>query len=128
MARGAGSFGARACRALRVRLLEHGRDSLPHSFATSNWIVQRILATPPWADMGAIRDVYREAERLTQLTGTPHQVDHIVPLNHPRVCGLHVDWNLRAIKAAPNMGKGNYWCPEQLGLWDGAPGEQLTLW
>lgn len=124
----AGSFGARSCRALRVRLLEHGRDSLPPSFAASNWIVARILATPSWADMRAIRDVYREAERLTLATGVAHQVDHVVPLNHPRVCGLHVDWNLRCLPAAVNMGKGNDWCPEQRGLWDGPVGEQMTLW
>lgn len=123
----AGSFGARACRALRVRLLTHGRASLPPSFAASNWIVARILATPPWACFNAIRAVYREADRLTAATGIKHQVDHIVPLNHPRVCGLHVDWNLRAIPAGPNMSKGNDWCPEQRGLWDGPPG-QMALW
>lgn len=123
----AGSFGARACKALRVRLLEHGRASLPPSFAASNWIVARILATPPWADFGPIRDVYREADRLTLVTGIKHHVDHIVPLNHPRICGLHVHWNLRPIKAAPNMAKSNDWCPEQLSLWDGSPG-QMELW
>ncbi len=77
----------------------------------------RILATPPWADFNAIREVYREADRLTAATGHKHQVDHIVPLNHPRVCGLHVDWNLRCLRATVNMSKGNYWCPEQLELW-----------
>lgn len=121
----AGSFGARACRALRVRLLTHGRTSLPPSFASSNWIVARILATVPWADFNEIRAVYQEADRLTEATGVKHNVDHIVPLNHPRVCGLHVHWNLRAIPAAPNMSKGNYWCPEQIELFDGP--EQLRL-
>ena len=121
----AGSFGARACRALRVRLLTQGRESLPPSFAASNWIVARILATPPWACFKAIREVYREADRLTEKTGVKHNVDHIVPLNHPRVCGLHVAWNLRAIPAGPNMAKSNNWCPEQLELFEGP--EQLRL-
>lgn len=112
----AGSFGARACRALRVRLLTQGRDSLPPSFAASNWIVARILATPLWADFDEIRKVYREAERLTLETGIKHHVDHEIPLNHPRVCGLHVHLNLRPIPAGPNMAKGNAWCPEQLEL------------
>jgi hypothetical protein len=123
----AGSFGARPCTALRRRLLEHGRESLPPSFAKSNWIVARILATPPWADFKAIREVYKQADRLSALTGVKHHVDHIVPLNHPLVCGLHVDWNLRAIPAGPNMSKGNDWNPGQLSLWDGPPG-QLELW
>lgn len=121
----AGSFGARPCWSMRRRLLEGGRAALPPSFAASNWIVQRILATVPWADFDAIRAVYREADRLTLATGVKHQVDHIVPLNHPRVCGLHVAANLRAIPAGPNMAKSNKWCPEQIELFDGP--EQLRL-
>jgi hypothetical protein len=123
--RKAGSFGARACRALRVRLLTHGRESLPPSFAASNWIVQRILATPVWADFDEIRKVYAQAERLSIATGVLHNVDHVIPLNHPRVCGLHVAANLRAIPAKPNMSKSNHWCPEQLELFT-VP-EQLRL-
>lgn len=121
----AGSFGARPCWSMRRRLLEGGRAALPPSFAASNWIVARILATVPCADFVEIRKVYREADRLTQRTGVKHNVDHIVPLNHPRVCGLHVHWNLRAIPAGPNMAKSNYWCPEQRELFDGP--EQLRL-
>lgn len=120
-----GSFGARACRALRVRLLTQGRASLPPSFAASNWIVARIRATVPWADFNAIRAVYREADRLTALTGIKHHVDHEVPLNHPRVCGLHVAHNLRVIQAGHNMSKGNYWCPEQQDMFEDP--EQLGL-
>jgi 5-methylcytosine-specific restriction endonuclease McrA len=88
-------------------------------------MVQRIIATPPWVCFVEIRKVYKRAAELETLTGVPHQVDHIVPLNHPRVCGLHVHWNLRAIPAGPNMSKGNYWCPEQIELFDGP--EQLRL-
>lgn len=121
----AGSFGARACRSLRRRLLEGGREALPPSFAASGWIVARILATVPWADFVEIRKVYAEADRLTLATGVKHNVDHIIPLRHPRVSGLHVHFNLRAIPAGPNMSKGNDWCPEQMELFDGP--EQLRL-
>lgn len=116
MARGAGSFGARACRALRVRLMTQGRESLPPSFAASGWIVARIRATVLWADFNEIRAVYREADRLTIETGIKHNVDHVVPLQHPRVCGLHVHFNMRAIPAGANMSKSNNWCPEQMEL------------
>jgi hypothetical protein len=121
----AGSFGARPCWSMRRRLFAHGREALPPSFAASNWIVARIRATVPWADFKAIRDVYREADRLTVQTGVKHHVDHIIPLTHPRVCGLHVADNLRPIPAGPNMSKNNYWCPEQMELFDGP--EQLRL-
>jgi 5-methylcytosine-specific restriction endonuclease McrA len=60
--------------------------------------------------------VYDEAARLTEETGILHEVDHWVPLTHPNVCGLHVDWNLRAIPKLCNMAKSNYWNPDQLEL------------
>lgn len=78
-----------------------------------NWMMQRILATPPWASMSSIRDLYRIAKDMTQATGIPHVVDHIIPLNHPRVCGLHVDWNLQVVTQRANDAKSNYFCPEQ---------------
>lgn len=121
----AGSFGARPCWSMRRRLFDYGRDALPPSFAASNWIVARIRATVPWADFKAIRAVYAEADRMTIATGVKHHVDHVIPLNHPRVCGLHVAANMRVIPAGPNMSKGNEWNPDQLELF--TQPEQLRL-
>lgn len=112
---GNGSFGARPCRNLRHRILTLGTSALPKSWR-KKWTTQRIIATPPWADFKAIRAVYDEAARLAWQTGTPHDVDHIVPLNHPRVCGLQVHYNLRPFPRGPNNAKSNHWCPEQMEL------------
>jgi hypothetical protein len=88
-------------------------------------MVQRILATPPWVDMRDIKPFYVEAARLTLETGVLWTVGHKTPLNHPRVCGLHVPWNLEVEPAKLNFSKGNAWCewhgdlfsdPEQLRL------------
>jgi hypothetical protein len=65
------------------------------------------MATPPWADLMAIRRVYETAARLTVETGIPHEVDHIFPLRAANSCGLHVHWNLQAIPANMNRAKGN---------------------
>lgn len=120
-----GSFGGRACRALRQRYLRDGITALPKSWRRS-WMIARIVATPPWADMKAIRAVYQRAAELTAQTGIPHEVDHEIPLQNPRVCGLHVAANLRALPRAVNNAKSNYWCPEQMDLFKNGP-EQLRL-
>ena len=65
------------------------------------------IATPFWANPLKIAAVYQERDRLTAETGAEHHVDHIVPLTHPRVCGLHCEANLRVITAQENCQKSN---------------------
>lgn len=58
-------------------------------------------ACPSWVDMAAIRAVYLQA-KINGLT-----VDHIIPLRHPLVSGLHVPWNLQLMSSEENASKGN---------------------
>lgn len=64
-------------------------------------------ATPLWSDPAAILAIYAEAERKTLETGIEHEVDHYFPLVSDRVCGLHVEFNLRVITANENRRKAN---------------------
>ena len=70
-------------------------------------------AIPPWADKKAIREIYAEAVRKSEATGIEHHVDHIVPLQHSDVCGLHVHFNLRVIPKRENQKKYNKWAPAE---------------
>ena len=67
-------------------------------------------ATPKWLSAEqklAMRQLYIQARKLTELTKERYVVDHIVPLRSHEVCGLHVPWNLRVITQEENLKKSN---------------------
>lgn len=59
------------------------------------------LATPSWAELEDIKQLYIEAARQGK------QVDHILPLAGKNVCGLHVFSNLQLLTATENKHKKN---------------------
>jgi hypothetical protein len=61
---------------------------------------KRSLATPPWADLLKIKQIYDTCPK-------GYHVDHIIPLQGELVSGLHVEYNLRHLLALENMQKHN---------------------
>ncbi len=53
-----------------------------------------------------IRALYKEA------LDRGLSVDHIVPINHPDVCGLHVPWNMQLLTLEENVQKNNSLPPD----------------
>lgn len=75
----------------------------------------KIHATPAWANLFLIEEIYDLAVRRTKLkTGGVKrwEVDHIVPLRSKFVCGLHVANNMRVVPLSENRRKGNRTWPE----------------
>lgn len=58
-------------------------------------------ATPSWANLEIIKNIYENAEGS--------HVDHIIPLQGELVCGLHVENNLQYLTPEENLSKGNKW-------------------
>ena len=59
-------------------------------------------ALVPWADLEKISEIYSEARKLGM------HVDHIIPLKHELVCGLHNEFNLQLLPPNENMAKSNF--------------------
>ena len=74
-----------------------------HKFFANNAKRRAIVkqATPSWANLDEIKNVYLEAQYLQM------HVDHIIPLRGKNVCGLHVWENLQLLSAKDNLIKGN---------------------
>lgn len=65
----------------------------------------KLKATPPWANLNAIRAIYEEASRLGM------EVDHDIPLQGKIVCGLHVESNLKIRPMSENRRKSSKFNP-----------------
>ena len=59
---------------------------------------------PPTANNHAIKAIYYECRRISEETGIPHEVDHIIPVSKG---GLHEENNLQIITRTENRAKGS---------------------
>jgi hypothetical protein len=110
---------------LRVRILSGEIPRWLQRHPRKSYILTAILSSPPWTDRERIKALRDKARALTERTGIPHVLDHIVPLSHPYVCGLTVPDNFRIVPQAVNAAKSNKWTPDQIEFF--TEPEQLRL-
>jgi hypothetical protein len=67
----------------------------------------KMRATPKWCEQEEIRLLYQACKELSIATGVTYNVDHIIPLTHSLVCGLHCISNLQIITESENKVKHN---------------------
>lgn len=71
---------------------------------------RKLNAMPVWLTEEhhqQIQAIYDQRSDLTEEHGIAYDVDHIVPLQNPYVCGLHVPWNLQILTSTENQQKSN---------------------
>jgi hypothetical protein len=103
---------ARGHRPLEEYLADRRRNPVPNSYRVAKRRATKKRATPTWAGQQYIKDLYanaKEASAIFEAVGVKpkFQVDHIVPLQHDQVCGLHVEHNLQVLTAEENQRKSN---------------------
>lgn len=89
------------------------RQSEPakHNARNAERRAKQAAASVTWRNKEAILAIYEEAQRLTRETGIKYQVDHIIPLKHDLVSGLHVEHNLQILTESENARKKNKFIP-----------------
>lgn len=63
----------------------------------------KVNQTPDDADLKLIQEIYQKCKKISEETGIPHEVDHIIPISKG---GLHHQDNLQIITAKENRMKG----------------------
>lgn len=70
----------------------------------------KLKAIPKWqtkADKKAIKEIYKEAQKISAETGIPHEVDHIFPLQGKHHRGWHSPENMQIVPKRWNGSKNN---------------------
>lgn len=78
---------------------------------TAHWL-KWMRSRPSLEDRRVFNDLVTLGRIYTQFTGVQHSVDHIVPLNHPLVCGFHRIANFAVVTLDDNIRKSNNWWPD----------------
>lgn len=95
---------------LRAQKRKHAakpQAKLKKYITVSDRAARKRTQTPKWANPKYIQLFYEGAKIQEQRIGKKVHVDHIVPLQHELVCGLHCEDNLQWLTEEANLAKSN---------------------
>ena len=72
-----------------------------------------LQSKPKWLDEFELFWI-QELYHLAKLRGK--EVDHIIPIKHDKVCGLHVPWNMQFLTRSENARKSNKFDEDVVGV------------
>jgi hypothetical protein len=90
-----------------VEVASHARHVARPTPSKTGKLKQATPACLTPEDLAAMAAIRRRSARLSEKTGVPHEVDHIIPLRGKLVWGLNAPWNLRIITGKQNAIKSN---------------------
>lgn len=93
-------------RAREASRADYLRNPAPVQAAVATARTRTAGTIPPWYEDARVRLVYLAAREWGM------EVDHVVPLKHPLVCGLHCWANLQLLTRGENSAKGNREWPD----------------
>lgn len=106
---------------LKAKILAGQEPAWLRRHSRRAYVRQAVLATPPWVSKQELRELVKKRDEITAATGVRHVLAHIVPLNHPRICGLNVPANLKIVPHDTNAAESNRWCEWHGDLFEANP-------
>lgn len=101
---------------VRRRLIAGDEPEWLRKHPRRGYVRQGYLSCPEWSPRDELRWLDWCRRAWSAATGVEHVLDHMIPINHPRVCGLTVPWNFKLVPREVNAFKGGHWRAGQLKL------------
>lgn len=107
-----GKFGVRSI--CKVCCIEQSKSCKTFNYQSARSRAIKLGAIAIWADVKKIKEFYEKAKLYTEKCSMNYNVDHIDPLQHWLVCGLHVETNLQILTESENSSKRNDFIPYRI--------------